>query len=132
MLCNTVFILDNEYCSILPNLKRGEKTVIPLTLATTSRRTKPTPTTPKKVKTLFMVKTDFSLNDFEIIRYPKNKPIIHKIKNDLCINPPKTVIPIVNNITNLLSGLISTPDSFITFSDAKAATAPKSAIGPNG
>ena len=42
------------------------------------------------------------------------------------------VIPAMNRITNLLRGLISTPDSFMTFSAANADTAPSKAIGPNG
>ena len=42
------------------------------------------------------------------------------------------VIPAKKSITNLLSGRISTPDSFITFRDAKAATVPNRANGPNG
>ena len=132
MLFNTVLILDNEYCSILPNLKSGEKTVMPDTLASTSKNINPAPATPKNIKILFPVNMDFSLKDLDIIKYPKNNPKIHNNKKDLCINPPNTVIPIKNKITNLLSGLISTPDSFIIFSDAKAATVPKSAIGPNG
>ena len=132
ILLNTVLILDSEYCSILPILSNGEKIVIPETLAMTSSNTKPTPAAPKNNPILLAVITDFSLNDFEIIKYPKNSPINHKIKKDLCINPPKIVIPPKKSITNLLSGLISTPDSFITFNDAKAATVPNNAKGPNG
>ena len=67
MLFNTVLILDNEYCSILPNLKSGEKIVNPVTLATISKLVKPISAAPRNRPILLAVRIDFSLKDFEII-----------------------------------------------------------------
>ena len=132
MLFNTILILDEEYCSILPNLNNGEKIVIPVILAIISSPQKPATAAPKNIKILLSVKTDFSLKDLDIMMYPTNKPNIHKIKKDLCINPPKRVMPARNNKTTFLRGLTSTPEFFITFSDANAETIAIKAIGPNG
>ena len=132
MLFNTILILDEEYCSILPNLNNGEKIVIPVILATISSPKKPARAAPKNIKILLSVNTDFSLKDLEIMMYPINKPNIHNIKKDLCINPPKMVIPARNNKTTFLRGRTSTPELIITFSDANAETIAIKAIGPNG
>lgn len=50
MLFNTILILDEEYCSILPNLNNGEKIVIPVILATISSPKKPARAAPKTLK----------------------------------------------------------------------------------
>ena len=68
MLFNTVLILDAEYCSILPNLKRGEKIVIPVILAKISRDMKPKKAAPNTIPTLLAVITVFSLNDLDMMR----------------------------------------------------------------
>ncbi len=68
MLFNTIFTLDNEYCSSLDNLNIGEKIVIPDILAITSKLKNPATATPKKIKILLRVNMDFSLNDLDIIK----------------------------------------------------------------
>ena len=75
---------------------------------------------------------DLLLIDFEMMKSPTMRPRSHRRRNDLCMRPPKTVMPSIRMYMNPRSPPVSTPTSSIIAMAESDDTAARRAMGPKG